>query len=183
MNAPRALPIVSGPVGLADTNSTLTFRGRIGRTRPQRVGPARTPCDRRPRARDRPARRLMKPGAATSADAIGLSPAPSALRGRSPSASTRAISSGDRRYGRASLIARFDAKSPCSGLAGRSMSTAGRSSSATAAASAPAAIARSQARSTAARACVRIGGGGLGERSSRGGGLIGVVEAPDGRPW
>src|SRR5438876_678806 len=34
MNAPRALPMVSGPVGFAETNSTLTDRGRIGGTRP-----------------------------------------------------------------------------------------------------------------------------------------------------
>ena len=39
MNAPRALPIVSGPVGLADTNSTLTERAGPARRGPRpRVG-------------------------------------------------------------------------------------------------------------------------------------------------
>ena len=38
----RALPIVSGPVGLADTNSTLTRRVRTGSTVPQASGAAST---------------------------------------------------------------------------------------------------------------------------------------------
>ena len=46
MNAPRALPIVSGPVGLAETNSTFTPRGRIGRTRPHVVGRREDTADR-----------------------------------------------------------------------------------------------------------------------------------------
>ena len=71
MNAPRALPIVSGPVGLADTNSTLTRRGRIGRTRPQDAGLTRTSAivvSRAPSAR----RRLRNPGATALTAAIGL---------------------------------------------------------------------------------------------------------------
>ena len=46
MNAPRALPIVSGPVGLAETNSTFTDRGRIGATRPHDAGRGENPVDR-----------------------------------------------------------------------------------------------------------------------------------------
>ena len=157
MNAPRALPIVRGPVGLADTNSTFTRRGRIGCTRPQSPGAARTPAIVCSRARS-VTRRLTKPGGAASAAAIGLSPAPTSASRPISSASTWAISSGARRYGRASRIARFEAKSPCSGFAGRSMSTAGRSSGGSGG-SVPAAIARSHARSTAALARVRIGGG------------------------
>ena len=41
MNAPRALPMVSGPVGLADTNSTFTVRGELAGTWPQASGSAR----------------------------------------------------------------------------------------------------------------------------------------------
>ena len=61
MNAPRALPIVSGPVGLAETNSTLTLRGRIGATRPHVAGDARIASTVASSARS--ARwRLMNPG-------------------------------------------------------------------------------------------------------------------------
>ena len=70
MNAPRALPMVSGPVGLADTNSTLTARGRTGSTRPHASGSARMPSTSPARASGR-RRRLMNPGGATAALSIG----------------------------------------------------------------------------------------------------------------
>ena len=60
-NAPRALPTVSGPVGLADTNSTLTRRGVGAATRPQLVGEARIAPTVRSRARSA-RRRFTKPG-------------------------------------------------------------------------------------------------------------------------
>ena len=66
---------------------------------------------------------LTKPGGATLTDATAVVSGDRAVRGRVSSASTPAISSGDRRYGRASFRARFVAKSPWSGLAGRSTST------------------------------------------------------------
>ena len=70
MNAPRALPIVSGPVGLAETNSTLTLRGRIGATRPHVAGDARIASTVSSSAAS-DTRMLMKPGAAAAADAMG----------------------------------------------------------------------------------------------------------------
>ena len=70
MNAPRALPTWSGPVGLADTNSTLTERGRTGATRPQPGGSARMDAIVDSSAASR-RRTFRKPGGATSADAIG----------------------------------------------------------------------------------------------------------------
>ena len=67
----------------------------------------------------------MNPGGATAADAIGPPPAAASSP---PSAATMAsaIASGGRRSGRASFIARFVARSPCSAFAGRSTSTDGR---------------------------------------------------------
>ncbi len=70
MNAPRALPTWSGPVGLADTNSTLTVRGRTFVTWPQAAGSARTAAMTDSSAASA-SRRFRKPGAATSAEAIG----------------------------------------------------------------------------------------------------------------
>ena len=70
MNAPRAFPTWSGPVGLADTNSTLTARGRTGATRPQPTGSARRASIVASRASSR-SRMLTNPGAATSAVATG----------------------------------------------------------------------------------------------------------------
>ena len=123
MNAPRALPIVSGPVGLAETNSTFTERGRIGATRPQSAGRSST-ASIVSSSTTSERRRLMNPGGATTALAIGLpGSAADALRA---SASASAMASGGRRSGRASFIARFVARSPCSAFAGRSTSTRGR---------------------------------------------------------
>ena len=51
MNAPRAFPIVSGPVGLAETNSTLTLRGPVGRDPPPGIGLVEDAVDRRPPGR------------------------------------------------------------------------------------------------------------------------------------
>ena len=155
MNAPRALPTWSGPVGLAETNSTLTERPvPSAAVRPQLDGSARIAATVASSASSR-SRRLRKPGAATSAAAIGLAGS-SAASAVSSAASAAAMASGAIRYGRASLIARLLAKSPCTGSAGRSTSTAGRSASAGIAGSAPLATVRSQARSTAARTIPRI---------------------------
>ena len=93
---------------------------------------------------------LRNPGAAASARATGVVVGVSAASFASSAASAEAIAIGAIRYGRASLIARLLAKSPCSGSAGRSTSTLGRSSSASPG-SAPASIARDQARSIASR--------------------------------
>jgi hypothetical protein len=148
MNAPRALPIVSGPVGLAETNSTFTDRGRIGATRPQSFGAVRISSIVSSRTRsDR--RMLMKPGGATTADAIALPGSDDAAD--SASAIAWAMASGGRRSGRASFIARFVATSPCSGLAGRSTSTAGTAWSAGMSGRSPAARARDHASSIASR--------------------------------
>ena len=123
MNAPRALPIVSGPVGLAETNSTLTRRGRGDVTVPQASGSARMPSTIAARASGR-SRRFTNPGGATSAASIGESWSPASRT--SLAASTVAISSGAFLYGLASFIARFDARSPCSGFRG-SIDVDGRS--------------------------------------------------------
>ena len=156
MNAPRALPTWSGPVGLADTNSTLTERGRIGATRPHAVGSARIPAIVDSSAPS-PRRMFRKPGAATSAEATGVEPSSLADSAVKASARAPAIAAGAMRYGRASFIARVLAKSPWAGSAGRSTSTAGRTDPSGQVGRVPASTARSQARSTAARTCVRIG--------------------------
>jgi hypothetical protein len=160
MNAPRALPIVSGPVGLAETNSTLTLRGRIGATRPQVPGAARTASTVSSRtASDR--WRLMNPGGAAAADAIGEPGSADAADSRSTIAS--AIASGGRRNGRASFIARLVARSPCSAFAGRSMSTPKAAPSGIAGSS-PAATAAVHAASMASRTRARtvfVGPGGV----------------------
>ena len=70
MNAPRALPTWSGPVGLAETNSTLTERVSTGAVRPQPAGSARIAAMTVSRAAARRCR-FRKPGGATSTDAIG----------------------------------------------------------------------------------------------------------------
>ena len=157
MNAPRALPIWSGPVGLADTNSTLTDRGRVGATRPQAGGSARIAATVASSASSR-RRRLRNPGGATSALAIGVEVGSAAASLVTSAANACAMASGAMRYGRASFIARLLAKSPCAEPAGRSISTGGRVASAGKSGSAPEATARSQARATAARAWVRMGG-------------------------
>ncbi len=97
----------------------------------------------------------MKPGGATSTDPTGVDAGAAAASRASSSASARAMSSGARRYGRASRIARFVAASPWSGLAGRSTLTSGVSSAGSSGGSEPAAIAAAQARSTARRSWPR----------------------------
>ena len=97
----------------------------------------------------------MKPGGATSTASIGESePSPPASR-TSLAARSVASSRGERRYGRASFIARFVAKSPCAALAGRSTSIVGRAASSGRGGSAPDSIAAAHARSTAARTWLR----------------------------
>ncbi len=112
-------------------------------------------------------RRLTNPGGATTASAIGLAGSVAVVT----SASTRAvaIARGGRRSGRASCIARFVARSPCSALAGRSTAMAGRSWSAGCAGSVPAASAAFQACSRASRTRARtvVGGLSMGRQSYR----------------
>ena len=98
---------------------------------------------------------MTNPGRATSAEAT--SPAPASPRRDSASAS--AMSSGDRRIGRASFMARLVAKSPKVTLAGRSTSMAGADVGSSSAGSRPAATASAQARSTAARTRARMAAG------------------------
>ena len=69
------------------------------------------------------------------------------------------MSSGDRRSGRASCMARLVARSPNAGFAGRSMATAGRSTPSSIAGSAPDRTAASHARATASRTCDRMAAG------------------------
>ena len=84
MNAPRALPTWSGPVGLAETNSTLTERPvPSAAVRPQLDGSARIAATVASSASSR-SRRLRKPGAATSAAAIGLAGSSRGLRRSAP---------------------------------------------------------------------------------------------------
>ncbi len=158
MNAPRALPTWSGPVGLADTNSTLTERGWTGATRPQPAGSARIAPIVVSRASSR-SRRLTNPGAATSTEATGDEDPAAADSASSSAAIAWAIASGAIRYGRANRIAMLLAKSPWTGSAGRSIATSARVAPSGHAGSVPAATARSQARPTAARTAVRIGVG------------------------
>ncbi len=65
----------SGPVGFADTNSTLTRRGCAARTRPQAAGFASTCCTNPSRAPSA-SRRLRNPGGATATEAMGKSAVP-----------------------------------------------------------------------------------------------------------
>ena len=122
----------SGPVGLADTNSTSTARGWSGWNRPHEPGAARTPATVDSSA-ESASRRFTNPGRATSAEAISAPSGPV----RIASASASAMSSGDRRSGRASCIARLVARSPNAGFAGRSMATPGRSTPSSIAGRAP----------------------------------------------
>ncbi len=90
--APRALPMWRGPVGLAETNSTLTRRGCAARTRPQAPGSASTSATTPSRAASA-SRRLRKPGGATATEAMGEPFASAAA------ASSAAIASAIRRGG------------------------------------------------------------------------------------
>ncbi len=110
MNAPRALPTWRGPVGLADTNSTLTDRAETGSTRPHSSGAARMPSTTASSAAGL-SRTFRKPGGATSTASTGEDGSPVASR-TSFAANSVAISIGALRYGRASFIARFVARSP-----------------------------------------------------------------------
>ena len=164
-------------MGLADTNSTLMRRATGAWTRPHASGASRIRATRSSSAASA-SRRLRKPGSATSTLPMTESPAteppggrgagdgrarsdafrtdappadaPVAAPAASSAASASAIVRGGMRQGRASLIARLLARSPCSGLAGRSTSTSGLSAAASAG-SAPLASARAHASSIAAR--------------------------------
>ena len=158
MKAPRAFPIVSGPVGFADTNSTFTAIELASSTRPQASGSARMPSIVAARASGRK-RMFMKPGGATSTASIGESESARLPSRTSFAASSVASSRGERRYGRASFIARFVARSPWSGLAGCSTSIAGRAASSGSGGRAPDSMASVHARSMAARTWLRRGDG------------------------
>ena len=147
-------------MGFADTNSTLTRRARTGRTRPQPAGSARIASIVRSRT-ESASLMLRKPGGATSIDASSGSAEP-----RSAAATAPAISSGDRRKGRASFIATLVAMSPCSWFAGRSTSTVGVAPSGEG--RSPAAMATASARSTARRTSVRTGGAACVDGRARG---------------
>src|SRR5436190_1899776 len=178
MNAPRAFPTWSGPVGLADTNSTLTARGRTGATRPQPTGSARIAATADSRASSR-SRTFRNPGAATSAEATG-DVDPAFVDSLSSSAAIAdAIVSGAIRYGLASRIAMLLAKSPWTGSAGRSIATSGRVAPSGHTGSAPEATARSQARPTTVLTTVRIGGGVL--EAAGGGSVTGAESSGQGR--
>ena len=127
-------------MGLAETNSTLTARGRSGSSRPHEPGAARIPATVDSNA-ESAIRRFTKPGRATSAEAMSTPSGPV----RIASASASAISSGDRRSGRASCIARLVARSPNAGFAGRSTSTEGAEDGSATAGSAPDASAAAHA--------------------------------------
>ena len=144
----------SGPVGLADTNSTSTARGWSGWNRPHRPGAARM----RPTVASNAAsasRRFTNPGRATSAEAISAPSGPCGSRRRAPrrcpaataAAAARAASRGWWR-GRRTPGSRA-ARSP----------TAGRSTPSSIAGSAPDRTAASQARATASRTCDRMAAG------------------------
>ena len=124
----------SGPVGLADTNSTSTAARLVGlEPAPASRAAARTPAtvdlERRVREPQVHEPRAARPRPRRSARRRDPS--------RIASASASAMSSGDRRSGRASCIARLVARSPNAGFAGRSMATAGRSTPSSIAGSAP----------------------------------------------
>ena len=144
-------------MGFAETNSTFTLRGFTAGIRPHVAGEASTSSTTAAYASS-VTRTLRNPGLATSAEAI--SPAPAAPRSWAAMAS--AMSSGLRRSGRASFIARFVAKSPNVALAGRSISMAGTAAPSSRTGSAPAATASDQARATATLTRARIAGAGAG---------------------
>ena len=74
---PRALPMWSGPVGLADTNSTLTCRGLVCLSRPKPAPAASAPSTAASsQAGER--RTLTKPGATASTSASRGGPPPGA---------------------------------------------------------------------------------------------------------
>ena len=70
MKAPRALPMWSGPVGLAETNSTLMCSGWALATWPQVRPSARMRAAVAARA-ESATRMFRKPGGATSTEAMG----------------------------------------------------------------------------------------------------------------
>ena len=157
MNAPRALPTCSGPVGLADTNSTLTGARRAGATRPQRVGLGEDAPRPSARGRRRRRRRLRKPGGATSArddrgGRIAGRPRRSIARRRAPWRSPAAPSgTGARASSRGWSRGRR-----ASGSAGRSTSIATGGLSGGRAGRAPPAMAASHARPISSLAVARI---------------------------
>jgi hypothetical protein len=120
--APRQWPMCSGPVGLAETYSTLT-RSSL----PTVHSPYSSPSRRIVRSSSRQAsgdrRRLMKPGPAISTEVTGGSASSFALIS---SASARGLVAA----GFASTIAALVARSPCAGSRGGSTVTFLRSRSA-----------------------------------------------------
>ena len=142
----------SGPVGLAETNSTLIFWGWATATRPQVSGSARMRRAVPARAASE-SRRLRKPGAAAVAAAMGLAGSWAVVVSRA--AIAWAIWSGARRRGLASFMATGLAKSPCVWSAGRSTSMGTSTAAPSGATSSPAASARRSASAIASRATLR----------------------------
>ena len=168
MNAPRALPIVSGPVGLADTNSTFTDRGRIGATRPTAPGPRRMPSIVSSRTRsDR--RRLMNPG---RGDVRGRDRAVRLGLPRRTGVGDR-LGDGERRPAQRAgqLHRQVRGESPCS--AGRPLDLDGRASAGMSGRSPAARCGPMPLRSFRARARARFSsGGGARSRSDRRFGVV-----------
>ena len=158
MNAPRALPMWSGPVGLADTNSTLTERGRVGgdATPGGRIG------------EDRGDRRLERPVAQSDVEEPGRRHvgARDRRRGRVGRGfvchlGRQRLRDGERRHAvRPGKLHREVAGEVAVDRVGGAfdLDRRPRRVSRGSAGSAPEATARSQARATAARAWARIGG-------------------------
>src|SRR5664280_2761248 len=111
----------SGPVGLAETNSTLMCSGWAMVTRPQVAGLRRMPCAMAARAWS-DSRTLRNPGGATSTAAMGEAGSVAVVA--TCAAIALAISIGARRYGLASFKAMLLAKSPRVASAGCSIVTA-----------------------------------------------------------
>ncbi len=110
----RPVPTWSGPVGLAETNSTCTRSPPPTSTRPK-AGPRRSTSSRTRKSQPRAMVKLMKPGPATSTSARR------SVSGRWRTM-TSATSRGLRPTAGAIPSATLDAKSPCSLCRGRTTS-------------------------------------------------------------
>ena len=127
--APRPWPTCIGPVGLADTYSTLTARGALRWPRPN-AGPSATTARVTSRSTSGCSRRLMNPGPATS---TAVTPGSPRSAWASVSASARGLDPASLASTNAALVAR----SPCNGSRGGSITTLAVSSPAGTAPSRP----------------------------------------------
>ena len=149
MKAPRAFPTCSGPVGLADTNSTLTERAGPATTLPHAAGSARIAAmvdfERavaEPQVEEAWWRDLGRGDRCAVRIAFGFRGDLSG-EGRADGEWRHPVRPGE-------LHRQVAREVSVGGSAGRSTSTVGRAASSGQAGSAPAATARSQARPTAA---------------------------------